>query len=233
MTRATAVLAFLAALMFAGAPFLSDGFNGFAAGQFPVPQADPPIQPAGYAFAIWGLIYLWLIAGTGFGLLARAEAADWRAARVPLIVSLAVGSGWIAVAQVSVIWATLLIWVMLATALAALLRAGGADRWWQREPLGAYAGWLTAASSVSVGLLLAGFGLTSGTVAALLGLALALGIAAAVQRVRRDCIAYPAAVVWALVGVVVSNLAPLNEAVLGLAVLGGAYLAFATLRMRG
>jgi len=230
MTRATAAIALVAALAFAGSPFLSNGFNGFAADQFPVPQTDPPIQPAGYAFAIWGLIYLWLIAGTGFGLLARAQAPDWRSARVPLIASLAVGSVWIAVAQVSVVWATVLIWIMLVTALAALLRAGGTDRWWQREPLGAYAGWLTAASSVSVGLLLAGFGVTSGTVAAVIGLALALAIAAAVQRVRSDCVAYPAAVIWALAGVVLSNLAPVNMAVIALAVVGIAYLALASLR---
>ena len=54
-------------LFFAASPFLSEGFNGFAPDQFPVPQDDPPVQPAGYAFSIWGVIYLWLIVGTGFG----------------------------------------------------------------------------------------------------------------------------------------------------------------------
>lgn len=62
MTRALAVLTFVATLAFAGSPFLSSGFNGFAADQFPVPQIGAPIQPAGYAFSIWGVIYLWLIA---------------------------------------------------------------------------------------------------------------------------------------------------------------------------
>lgn len=230
MTRTIAILTFVAAIAFAVAPFLSRGFNGFAPDQFPVPQVDAPVQPAGYAFAIWGLIYLWLIAGTGFGLVARGAAPDWRAGRVPLLASLGVGSFWIAVAQVSVIWATLLIWVMLATALAALRRAGHADRWLQREPIGAYAGWLTAASCVSVGLVLAGYGVTSGTVAACIGLALALGIAAAMQRARPDCVAYSAAVVWALIGVILSNLAPPNPAVLGLAAVGAVFLATAALR---
>lgn len=224
MTRALAILTFVAALAFAVSPFLSSGFNGFAANQFPVPQVDPPIQPAGYAFSIWGVIYLWLIAGTAVGLFARADAPDWHAARLPLLLSLAVGSSWIAVAQVSVIWATLLIWVMLVSALAALLRAGTDDRWLQREPVGAYAGWLTAASCVSVGLMLAGYGVTSGTVAAWIGLALALGIAASVQRARPDCIAYPVAVIWALVGVGVSNLSPQNISVLGLSGIGIVYL---------
>ena len=172
MKRTFAVLTLLTAVAFAAAPFLSSGFNGFAANQFPNPQVNPPIQPAGYAFSIWGLIYLWLIAGTGFGAFARPRAQDWQPARLPLLVSLGVGSFWIAVAQVSVIWATVMIWVMLITALMALARSGGEDRWLQREPVGAYAGWLTAASSVSLGLMLAGYGFTSQTVAAYIGLLL-------------------------------------------------------------
>lgn len=230
MTRAVAILTFVAAVAFAVSPFLSSGFNGFAPDQFPVPQDDPPIQPAGYAFAIWGLLYLWLIAGTGFGLVMRADAPDWRAGRAPLFISLAVGSGWIAVAQVSVIMATVLIWIMLAAALVALARAGTQDRWLQREPVGAYAGWLTAAASVSIGLVLAGYGLASETVAAFAGLALALGIAAGVQRIRPDCLGYPGAVIWALVGVIVANLTPVNAGVIGLSGVGIVYLAAMMLR---
>ena len=232
MTRAIAILTFVAALAFAGSPFLSEGFNGFAADQFPVPQDNPPVQPAGYAFAIWGVIYLWLIAGTGFGLVARADAQDWRAGRAPLLLSLAVGSGWIAVAQVSVIAATVLIWIMLVAALVALMRAGSGDRWLQVEPIGVYAGWLTAAASVSVGLVLAGYGITTETVAAYGGLVLALMIAAAMVRARPESLAYPAAVIWALAGVIVANLDPLNAGVIGLAGAGIAYLAVMMVRRR-
>ncbi|MET4103204.1 hypothetical protein ABIE58_002643 [Roseovarius sp. MBR-78] len=230
MTRALAILTFVAALAFAASPFLSEGFKGFSPDQFPVPQDNPPVQPAGYAFAIWGLIYLWLIAGTGFGLFARADAAGWRAGRGPLLLSLTVGSGWIAVAQLSVIAATVLIWIMLVAALVAVLRAGSGDRWLQVEPVGAYAGWLTAAASVSVGLVLAGYGVTSETVAAYAGLALALMIAAAMVRARPDSLAYPAAVIWALIGVIVANLDPVNTGVIGLAGVGIVYLAAMMLR---
>jgi hypothetical protein len=230
MSRTIAILTFIAAVAFAVSPFLSSGFNGFAANQFPVPQIDAPIQPAGYAFSIWGVIYLWLILGTAFGLFARAEAPDWHAGRLPLILSLAVGSTWIAVAQVSVIWATLLIWVMLGAAAAALLRAGTDDRWLQREPVGVYAGWLTAASCVSLGLMLAGYGLTSQTVAATIGLVLALAIATAVQRARPDSVAYPAAVIWALIGVIVGNLEPVNIGVICLAGVGIVWLGLSLVR---
>ena len=50
------------------------------------------MQPAGYAFSIWGVIYLALVAGAVFGLIRRAEHAGWDAARWPLIASLAVGA---------------------------------------------------------------------------------------------------------------------------------------------
>jgi hypothetical protein len=45
-----AVLTLLAAIAFLLSPLLSSGFNGFSPGQFPIPQIDPPVQPAGYAF---------------------------------------------------------------------------------------------------------------------------------------------------------------------------------------
>ncbi len=47
------------------------------------------------------------------------------------------------------IWATVLIFFMLATALAALIMAGSEDRLWLREPVGLYAGWLTANAELS------------------------------------------------------------------------------------
>ncbi len=45
-------------LAFFAAPFLTEPFSGFRDDQLPVPQSNPPLQPAGYAFAIWGVIYL-------------------------------------------------------------------------------------------------------------------------------------------------------------------------------
>ncbi|SEL33487.1 hypothetical protein SAMN05444413_10810 [Roseivivax marinus] len=212
--------AFAAALAFAASPLLAPGFNGFDPSQFPVPQDNPPVQPAGYAFAIWGLIYLWLIAGTGFGLFRRADDADWAPMRPPLVVSLAVGAFWLPVAQVSVPGATAMIWVMLAYAVRALARAGDTDRWWQTSPVAIYAGWLTAASCVSVGLVLAGYGVMPETPAALVSLVLAVGVAVTVQYRLHRAPEYGIAVIWALIGVIVANTAPFNAAVAGLAFLG-------------
>ena len=126
----------------------------------------------------------------------------------------------------SVLVATVLIWAMLGTALLALFRAGDMDRWWQQAPVAIYAGWLTAASSVSIGLVLAGYGLMPQTPAALVALVLGLGIALVVQYSLHRAPEYGVTVIWALVGVIVANTAPTNVAVVGLCVLGiGAILA--------
>lgn len=205
MERMKAILTLTAALAFALSPLTTQGFNGFRPDQFPVPQVDPPVQPAGYAFALWGLIYLWLVAGSAYGLLMRDTAPGWDRARWPLIASLVMGAAWIPVAQLSVPWATVLIWLMLAGALAALLRADHQDRWWLEGPVGLYAGWLTAAASVALGLLLAGYGVTGPVTAAILALTLALGLGLWALVLRPGALSYAAGLAWALIGVVVAN----------------------------
>jgi len=230
MKRMKAILTLTAALAFALSPLTTEGFNGFRPDQFPVPQVDPPVQPAGYAFAIWGLIYVWLIAGAGFGLIKRDVVPGWDTARWPLIASLVIGAAWIPVAQISPLWATVMIWAMLATALWALMTAGPDDRLWLRTPIALYAGWLTAASCVALGLMLAGHGILEGQIAALAMIGLALIIALVVMALRPDTPEYAATVAWALVGISLSNLSPPNVAVLSLC---GAGLALLALGVRG
>ena len=232
MERMKAILTLTAALAFALSPLTTAGFNGFRPDQFPVPQIDPPVQPAGYAFSVWGLIYLWIIAGASFGLLKRAEAPGWDAARWPLIVSLVVGAAWIPVAQVSPLQATVMIWLMLAAALWALMACGRADRAWLRTPIALYAGWLTAAACVALALVLAGHGLIGAQVAALAMIALALVIGVAVLAARPDSLEYALALGWALVGIMASNLGPVNAPVLALCAAGLAILAGLVLRRR-
>ncbi len=197
-------LPLLAALAFALSPLVAGSFGGFAPDAFPVPQDDPPVQPAGYAFAIWGLIYLWLIVHGAYGAWRRRDHPGWRPTRAPLTASLALGAFWIPVANASPLWATLMIWAMALPALAALLRAGTADRWLLAVPLGLYAGWLTAAASVSIGLVLAGWGITGPIVAAWIALAVALAVAAFILW-QRPAPGYAAAFAWALVGIAVQN----------------------------
>jgi hypothetical protein len=205
MQKALAPLALLLTLSFAGSTLIVPDFGGFDADQFPIPQEDPPVQPAGYAFAIWGLIYLWLLAGAVFGLWKRAGDPAWQAMRAPLCVSLAVGTIWLPVAVNSAIWAAVLIWVMLLPALVALARAPATDRAWAALPVGLYAGWLSAASCVALGLVTAGYGLLDARIAAFVFIFAALVLASAIQNITGHAPTYGVAVIWALIAIVVQN----------------------------
>jgi hypothetical protein len=225
----TALVVFILAVLFALSPFLVSDFGGFDPDQFPIPQIDPPVQPAGYAFAIWGVIYLWLIIGTGFGLWKRRDDALWHPMRIALIPSLAVGTIWLAVALKSPVWAAILIWIMLISALIALFRSPTQDRWFAAFPLGLYAGWLSAASCVSLGLLAAGYGYLDETTAALAALFLALVMASALQSQLGRAPSYGIGVIWALVAVVVQNLG-VNSTVSALAAGGALALVMPTFK---
>ena len=205
MKTALAYLIVALSLAFAAAPLFSGDFRGFSAEQLPVPQIDPPVQPAGYAFAIWGPIYAWLVASAIFGVLRRTTDPDWTAARVPLGISLCVGIPWLVIAQISAIWATITIFVMAASAIAALHRTPVRDRWWLRAPIALYAGWLTAASFVSLATTLAGYGILFDAYGwAFAGIAGALIVAIATYR-RTAAPVYFASIIWALVGIMAAN----------------------------
>ena len=229
MTKAIAYLTALLTLSFAGSSLWVPDFGGFDADQFPVPQENPPVQPAGYAFAIWGLVYLWLIIGMAYGALKRADNADWHKMRVPLCISLAIGSIWLAVAVASPVWAAILIWAMLITALYALFRAPATDTAWALLPVGLYAGWLSAASCVSLGLLAAGYGYTSAEVAAYIFIFVALVLASAVQSQLNRAPTYGLAAIWALIAIVVQNMSS-DPTIAALAAGGAAALCLPTWR---
>ncbi|MGK7652357.1 hypothetical protein ACSQ76_08060 [Roseovarius sp. B08] len=188
------------------------------------------MQPAGYAFSIWGLIYIWLLAGALFGLLNRHDDPAWDTMRWPYIASLVIGAAWIPVANINPAWATVLIWIMWATAALAFLRMGHRDRIWLRAPIALYTGWLTAASCVALGLFLAGYGYVSEQTAALAMIALALVLAAILLTLRPDTPEYAVAVVWALIGIGVANAEPVNWPVLALCAAGLVALSVLALR---
>ena len=206
MKTLVAYTVLLLAIAFAISPALTDPFSGFRENQLPIPQVDPPIQPAGYAFAIWGLIYAWLIVSAVYGVWKRREAEDWHRARLPLIGSLLVGVPWLAIANASAIWATVTIVMMAGFAIWSLLLAPTRDRWLFQAPTAIYAGWLTAASCVSLGSTGAGYGVITDAYGwAFIGVALALAASITIFLRRRNAPEYLATVIWALVGIVVAN----------------------------
>ena len=88
-----------------------------------------------------------------------------------------------------------------------------------------YAGWLTAASGASLGIVLAGYGILSAQISAVLCLLGVAAIALAVQATRPREWAYPIGVIWALIAVIVANISPVNLVVVLLAALASALLA--------
>ena len=220
-----AILTVIVTGTFVTSPLVTPPFSGFRPDQFPNPQVDPPVQPEGYAFAIWGLIYAWLVVSALFGLVARRRDPAWDHVRGPLILSLALGTPWLWIANQSAIWASVVIVLMAATAIVALLRCPQADRWWLAAPVALYAGWLTAAASVSVAVTLSGYGILLGSEGWAVALIVtALLVALSVQSRARHAPDYGAAVIWALIGIVVANLRGSGLADVGIVAAGGAIL---------
>lgn len=231
MKKIYAILTLVFTISFVVSPALTSPFSGFRADQLPVPQIDPPVQPEGYAFAIWGLIYGWLVVSAVYGIIKRADSPEWNHARPALIISLAVGTPWLAVANASAIWATVLIFVMAAGAIVALLRAPRKHRWFFKVPVGIYAGWLTAASFVSLGSTAAGYGIGPAAQGwAYIGITGALIVAIAILQ-RAKSPAYGLTVIWALVGIIVAN-GTVNVTVSALAAVGALVLLGLIARMR-
>ncbi|MDM7460021.1 MAG: tryptophan-rich sensory protein [Paracoccus sp. (in: a-proteobacteria)] len=212
-----AIILLIGAIAFALSPVIFPEFAGYRPDLFPIRQDQPPVQPAGWAFSIWGVIYAWLILAAGYGLLRSRDSDAWRPARLWLLGSLLVGFFWIPVANRMPGLATLMILAMLTGAAVAMLRAPREDPWRGVLAIGLYAGWLTAASAVSIGIWLAGHGWLAPVPAAIVCLAGAAALAFWLQTLRPDVWTYGAAVVWALVGVLVNNLDGRSGLVAGLA----------------
>jgi len=219
----------LAVLAFVAAPALTPPFTGYDPGMFPVRIERPSVQPAGYAFAIWGLIYAWLLAHAAFGLLRRRDDPRFKRVALPLLLASAFGAVWLAIAAAAPIWAEVIILLMAVFAITAYLWADPAqDRWLLAAPTAIFAGWLTAASAVSTGVLLSGYGVLSDTACALAMLAVVLAVALTIQIKRPGLPVYGATVVWAIIGIVVANWGQ-NPTVAYAAIAGAALMAATTL----
>lgn len=182
-------------------------------------DSDATLKVAGYAFAIWGVIYGWLLVyavrqalpKTGESLLIHRF--GW-----PSVVSL-LGIGWWVVAA-AFDWETATI-VLIFGALAALLipllanagaiRAlprGDRDRWMTVWPLALLAGWLTVAAPLNLITVVTGNGalpdMLSPTVWAVLAIAVVAAVALGVTA-RLRTLAYALPIAWGLLGAFVAE----------------------------
>jgi hypothetical protein len=171
-----------------------------------------PITPAGYAFAIWSLIYLGLIAFSIYQLL-PSNIDRFRNIRSLYILSCALNCGWIYFWHNDQIVICLAIIAALALTLFFINRQLGpldspSDIWIVKGTFGIYFGWVTAATLVNFAVMLAylrvNLSPTSNSVmaAGLILLAAALGVA---TRAAYRNFFYPLAIAWALTAIAVKQ----------------------------
>jgi hypothetical protein len=207
---------------------------------------EPPIVPAGYAFAIWGLIEALSLAWAVWSV-ARPTPLTERLAG-PLSVVFAGFSLWLlAVTFVDPNWLPLAIFiVMLAGLLVAMRTALGAQdevaRWsgvrqgllWGL--LGTYTGWASIANWINLTTAAAGSGApVDGTVAVVAQLAVLAGAAAtalAILRWTGGLLPYAATAVWAFVAVAIGASAAGQPLLAGTAVVAVVLVAGLTLALR-
>ena len=182
-------------------------------------DSDTTLRVAGYAFAIWGVIYLWLLVYAVRQALPQTGESDilhrlgW-----PSVAAL-LGIGWWVVAA-AFDWemaTIILIFAALAAVLVPLLVNAGAiralprgdrDRWMTVWPLALLAGWLTVAAPLNLITVATGNealpAMLSPTVWAVLAIALVAAVALGVT-LRLRTLAYGLPIAWGLLGAFVAE----------------------------
>jgi hypothetical protein len=175
------------------------------------------VTPAGYVFAIWGLIYILLLIFVVFQALPSQEGkAFQKEIGVLFVLSSAFNIVWLFLWQYGHITLSVLpMFALLATLIMIYLRlnigksnASLKEKLTVHLPFSAYLGWITIASIADVATALVsinwdGFGLSATTWAIAL-IVVALAITLLVTFTRRD-IAYCLVILWALVGIAVKQ----------------------------
>lgn len=189
-------------------------FNGQGTGEIS-DRFQVLFVPAGYVFAIWGLIYIGLIAYAVFQALpAQRDNPRLRSIFWPVIVGALANIAWIFLWHYNYLSLTVVaMLVLLASLIVVYLRLGiqktpvsRGERWAVHVPFSIYLGWITVATIANATNLLwsagwNGFGLSAQTWF-LIMLAAAIIIAAAMALTRHD-VAYLLVLVWAVVGIAV------------------------------
>lgn len=173
---------------------------------------------AGYAFAIWGLIFaldlvfaLWQVKSQ------RAERGPVAAIRKWAALGFALTAAWMVVFAMQLFWlALLVIWGALAALVMANLKLARADStltaadfWLAVLPLSLHAGWLSLAVFLNTAQVVVAYELLSGTNQLPWSLFLWAGAGGLLlwvnARLRRGGVPYVLAAVWGLVGAFVEQ----------------------------
>lgn len=180
------------------------------------------ITPAGYVFAIWGIIYVLLVAFVIYQALpSQKNKAYQKQVSILFILSSLFNIVWLFLWQYDYITVSVIVmFALLATLIAIYVRlnigqsnATLTEKLFIHLPFSVYLGWITIAAIVNVAAALvsvnwSGFGISAEAWAVIV-LIVALAVTLAVIVTRRD-VAYSLVVVWALAGIAVKQNASQN-----------------------
>lgn len=175
------------------------------------------VTPAGYVFAIWGVIYLLLGIFVVYQALPGQKGKDYQDKIGWLfVISSIVNIAWLFVWQFEyLLISVLLMFALLATLIAIYLRLDvGKSKADLREklavhlPFSVYLGWITVATIANVAAMLVsynwdGFGIRP-SIWAVVMVVVALVITLLMLATRKD-IAYALVIVWALIGIALNH----------------------------
>jgi benzodiazapine receptor len=176
-----------------------------------------PFTPAGYVFAIWGIIYTLLLVFVIYQVLPKQkEKAFQRQIGALFILSSVFNIIWLFLWQYDYITLSVAVmFALLATLITIYLRLGIGkttapitEKLTVQLPFSVYLGWITVASIANVAAALvsvgwSGFGLSAETWA-IVAMSIGLIVTLIVIAFRRD-IAYSLVIVWALAGIAIKQ----------------------------
>lgn len=190
--------------------------NGQTIGEISNTQfARVQIVPANYAFAIWGVIYLGLIAFGIYQLLPpQQDQVGIRQARPLLVVACVAQAVWVVLFLYRQYWLSVVAMLMILLPLILLyLRlkiafpTSRAEKWLAQVPFSIYLGWISVATIVNVALALYSQNWNGGIPAAIWTVIMLLvaAIVGGLMNLRRQDAAYPLVIVWALIAIAIKQ----------------------------
>ncbi len=204
------------------------------------------VTPANYAFAIWGVIYLGLIA---FGIYQVAPAQRdnilLQKVRSPIIAESLLQILWVFAFQGRLFWLSVVVMIgILLSLIAAFLQLRKVDdrisrneKWLIQIPISVYFGWITVASVVNIASAFYDSGWTGGGISPAIWTMILSAISAAIAAVitlRYRDVAFPSVIIWALVAIAIrqTSQSALVMTALGLAIGLGLLMLFVKFKPR-
>ncbi|MCB0638495.1 MAG: hypothetical protein KDC54_17820, partial [Lewinella sp.] len=169
--------------------------------------------PAGFTFAIWGVIYLALLGFIIYQWVAPTAAGPVTNIGSLFFVSCVANATWILAWQYQQLPLSLLIMLLLFFTLLRIYQrleigqrepAGPAERWLARAPFSLYLGWITVATIANVTTLLVDVGYSGAPLGAANWAALVIAVAVIIGLLvlyRRHDWIYTAVLIWAFYGI--------------------------------